>query len=456
MGGGQHAWLGDIVEVFLVIVSIVDGVDVQLLPATFHALVTDGNLQFSPQLLGQIAVAQALCKALFAPAWGLCADRFARSHLLALNVVGWGFCTLWLGFAGSIVSMSVLRAMNGVFLAGLGPVSQSIVGDLREPGARGTLFGKLFCAQALGQVVGALYGTCGSDLGLGSWTGTYKVVGVASILLGMLVYMYMPEPARAKTFSEAEVASASEVIRLLGIPSFSVIVLQGVWGAIPGGAMAFFSMWYQSMGFSALLSSALVSTNLLGLALGGLVGGRLGDAMAQRVGLWGRPAVAQTGVLLGIASMLCLSFIPRRPEWFWAFALFMLLLGGSRWGSTGCTRPVLSEIVPPAMRGTALSMEVMVEGTSSALFGMPLCVYLLEHAFGYRKSTADAVVIDERNVQALALALISFVVIPWVATIIILSGLYRTYPADKALAEDSARLGEQPSKLAEKGYGAAA
>ncbi|CAE8631148.1 unnamed protein product, partial [Polarella glacialis] len=51
----------------LCVVAAIEGADMQLLPATFHAL--EADLGFSPALLGKMSLAQSLLQSLTSPVW---------------------------------------------------------------------------------------------------------------------------------------------------------------------------------------------------------------------------------------------------------------------------------------------------------------------------------------------------------------------------------------------------
>ncbi|KAL8445053.1 hypothetical protein Emed_005905 [Eimeria media] len=104
--------------------SALDGCDDQLLPATFRALESD--LGFHPSLLGYITLSQTLCLSLFCPFWGYMADRHSRKWLLVFGTASWGCVTTALGLVSEFWQVALLRALNGIFLGSVGPVSQRL------------------------------------------------------------------------------------------------------------------------------------------------------------------------------------------------------------------------------------------------------------------------------------------------------------------------------------------
>merc|ERR1719247_1834923 len=107
------SWMGDgstILLTMLCLIATLEGADMMLLGATFHALERD--LGILPVHLASLAMAQALLQAFSGPAWGTCADRgfLRRKTILAIGCTGWGIVTIGLGRANSLRTMLMLRA----------------------------------------------------------------------------------------------------------------------------------------------------------------------------------------------------------------------------------------------------------------------------------------------------------------------------------------------------------
>jgi len=90
------------------------------------------------------------------------------------------------------------------------------------------------------------------------------------------------------------------IYSVLRIPSFQVIVLQGIVGSIPWQAMAMMTLWLQLLNFSNFQSSVLTAIFTFGCAVGSLIGGTLGDAAARKAPAQGRIYVCQASVFLGL------------------------------------------------------------------------------------------------------------------------------------------------------------
>ncbi|EFN50877.1 hypothetical protein CHLNCDRAFT_55462 [Chlorella variabilis] len=106
---------------------------------------------------------------------------------------------------------------------------------------------------------------------------------------------------------------AREVASVLRIPTFRIIVLQGIMGSIPWSALVFLTLYLQLLGMSDAQASALVALFLAGTAFGGLIGGCVGDAAAKAYPQHGRIAVTQFSVGIGVPFAF-LIFKPAAEE----------------------------------------------------------------------------------------------------------------------------------------------
>ena len=176
--------------------------------------------------------------------------------------------------------------------------------------------------------------------------------------------------------SPAAPAFLSDFLNVLRVPTFVIIVAQGIVGNVPMAALAFQTLYLQLLGIPASWASAAVSAGFGAHALGGLVGGALGDAAARRSPRHGRVLVCQASVVLGaLATLLMLRGLPRgyyaekaaalppppplpppAPKSRAAAAvpsyLAVFILGGlvNAWPAPACNNPIFAEIVPARSR----------------------------------------------------------------------------------------------------------
>eukprot|EP00445_Apocalathium_hangoei_P041626 CAMPEP_0203972322 /NCGR_PEP_ID=MMETSP0359-20131031/98982_1 /ASSEMBLY_ACC=CAM_ASM_000338 /TAXON_ID=268821 /ORGANISM="Scrippsiella Hangoei, Strain SHTV-5" /LENGTH=180 /DNA_ID=CAMNT_0050910409 /DNA_START=73 /DNA_END=612 /DNA_ORIENTATION=- len=124
-------------------ISALEGADTVLLGACMGALQHDIGIEITD--IGYMTVSQAVATNLAAPFWGILADRgiLQRRTVLLLGSMGQGLVTILLAFVTDMIPMILLRALNGVLLAALRPISNGIVADVTAEKHRGKIFGRV-------------------------------------------------------------------------------------------------------------------------------------------------------------------------------------------------------------------------------------------------------------------------------------------------------------------------
>lgn len=137
-------------------------------------------------------------------------------------------------------------AFNGVGLALLIPNAQSLIADYYKPVSRGAAFGALYLTSALGGMAGALFATNLGHvhtLGLEGWRIAFLSVAALSAVVGLLNLIWSVDP-RYK-LEELQYAQDPDIYKqrpislprmvadvgsVLAVPSFIIIVVQGIIG----------------------------------------------------------------------------------------------------------------------------------------------------------------------------------------------------------------------------------
>lgn len=428
---------------FLFAASLVEGMDAQLLPASFRALEQD--LGLSPSQLGLLSFCQGFAMAIFGPCWGCLADHgVPRKWLLGTGTASWGVLTLVLARVDEFWPMVGLRFLNGVALGMLNPVAQSLIADVAHPGELGRLFGIANCISGMGAVSMAVIATSISTrliYGFDGWRVAFAVVGVLSLTLSLFTFFFMREQRRPWRLGEASLLG--ELRGLIGywhMHTFKIIVLQGVFGTIPWAALAFITMYLQYAGLSDLKAALLVAAFMLAGAVGQLLAGWVGDSLARWSPWHGRPLTAQISVTAGIPIVFLLFVaVPRDSAW-WGYFLALLVALGllASWCHSGVNAPILVEIVPHN-RATVMAWLTAICSSAGSFAGAPAVGYFSQTIYGYepyRGSVASMPPATRlENAQALASTLVWCTVIPWSICLAFYSLLHVTYPADAKAAQ---------------------
>ncbi|KEP63032.1 UNVERIFIED_CONTAM: transporter, major facilitator family protein [Hammondia hammondi] len=440
--------------------AALDGCDDQLLPATFRALERD--LSFHPSLLGYITLAQTMCLSLLCPVWGYLSDRHSRKWLLAFGTFAWGLTTTLLGLVSDFWQVTALRALNGVFLGSVGPISQSILADTAASKSLGFSFGLIQLCSCIGRLVGGVVTTSVALLDVGmlrGWRVCFFCVGGASMVLGLLIAFFLEEIPRKKSRRRAKFVDESggtggptppaqeeqnwlsffkDVFsQSLSTPSIVIILAEGLLGTVPWSAFSFNTMYFQYCAMSDLEAAVLTGSLLMGAAAGGVLGGLLGDRLFYWSRGHGRPLVGQVAMMCRI-PLLVLAYVvvPKEEEYFYAYFLIALFVGFTSMSGVAVNRPILSDVVRPDHKGTVFAVTVALEGSSAAILGAPLVGVLAESAFGYERTSLLVKDMPDSlrlgNASALAKSLFLLTVIPWSISFVLYGMLHFTYERDQA------------------------
>lgn len=445
---GMFPWGGDasgVLLAMLCLIATLEGADMMLLGATFHALERD--LGILPVHLASLAMAQALMQAFAGPFWGVCADRgfLRRKTILALGCTGWGVVTIGLGRAQTLHTMLLLRAANGVLLGTMSPMVQGIVADVISPDRRGKAFGAICCSNSIGAVMTSLVVTPLSHRVIFNepgWRVAFLAIGLSSMMLGSVVMSCLTEPPRQLSkkrtvFAQPRLTVGSEaarVARYFRIPTFGVLCGQGLFGTVPWNALSFTTMFYQLSGFTDMQAASLASLGILAGGLGQLLGGNIGDYLESKYPLRGRPLTAQISVLSGIPLVYMLFVgLPPTATFFWSRAVLVVIFFlTATWCCAGVNRPILSEIVDSGDRTSIFAWMLALEGSFGALFGAPLVALIAQRLFGYAVShphaAAGAPDADQARAMGTALALVCCTF--WTVCFLLYAFLHSTYAKD--------------------------
>jgi len=437
-------------QLVLCCLAALEGADNQLLGVSLGANMgyNQGGLQLDPRKLAAMAAVQGVATNLVAPVWGMVADRgiYPQKNLMAIAAVGQGLATILLAFeTGYGTSMIILRGFNGVFLAGLRPIANGVVAKRTSDHLQGKIFSRILvfiqlgtslCSAAVAPVAAIKLGYYGDELILG-WRPAWMVVGAAALLVAAFTMVAMKEGEVKRVKPEQGILSAiGEELCLFAsffkTPTFIFMVLQGIFGTIPWTVIWMTVTFWQIGGMSASTAGFLNAVNPLTAIIGTVLGGFLSDSFQLRFGANGRPLTAQITVALGIPFMF-LNFyglpIGSSPWlYFLAFAGFGIF---GNWAQAGCNWPVLSQIVPEAIRSRVMAVEGAAENSLAAIAGP----YFLAEISAYLGFNAGAVQpgkvdIDQASKMGLALAITTCT--PWLLAFVVYSFLHLTFPIDLA------------------------
>nr|GMD18681.1 protein spinster homolog 3-like [Ipomoea batatas] len=438
--------------------GIMERADESLLPGVYKEV--GEALHADPTRLGSLTLFRSIVQSLCYPLAAYLSVRHNRAHVIAYGAFLWAAATFLVAFSSSFFQVAVSRALNGIGLAIVAPAIQSLVADSTDDSNRGMAFGWLQFTSNIGSIVGGLLALLIAPItfmGIPGWRVSFHLVGIISVVVGILVRLFANDPhfpdgslrgnshgeAPEKSFWSEATDLVHEAKTVMKIPSFQIIVAQGVTGSFPWSALSFTPMWLELTGFSHLQTAILTGTFVVGCSIGGLFGGSAGDLLSQRLPNHGRIILSQisSASAIPLAAILLLA-LPNDPSSVFLHALVLLITGFFiSWNSAATNNPIFAEIVPEEWRTSIYALDRSFESVLSS-FAPPVVGLLAQNVYGYRPVPRDAqsIATDRKNATSLAKALFTAIGTPMVLCCFIYSFLYCTYPRDRDLARMKALI----------------
>lgn len=215
-------------------------------------------------------------------------DRRNRVRILSGVLALWSVMAALCGTAGSFVQLFLFRIGVGVGEAGAGPASHSLISDYFDKQTRPIALGIFSLGVPLGTFLGIYLG--GILVDAIGWRWTFVALGAPGILLALIVWLTIREPARGGLDDPSEAAVLrvgedvpfwSTVRGLWASPTFRVMSFSAAPSALCGYGM---NMWMPSfIGRMHDLTPAVFSLHLgLAIGIGGGLGAMLGGAITAR------------------------------------------------------------------------------------------------------------------------------------------------------------------------------
>jgi len=299
--------------------------------------------------------------------------------MVAVSLSLWSLMSALCGAALGFWTLMLARLGVGVGEAGGGPPSVSIITDYFAPHELSRAMGIFAVGAVLGPVLG--YAAGGLIAEAYGWRWTFVILGLPGILLGILLYFTVLEPARGRFFEgKAQKAGGDRqqpfmsTMRSLWTNNVFVrVVLANSFTNIPSFA---FAIWLAP----TLIRNFDVTQGEVGVYLGAvlfaggvpgmILGGYLADFLARKNARW-RPWYCAMAVMLVLP--------------FWTFCLLsdslemtlaLYICGYVLLVSTqGAAISMVQSAVMPTERGTAssissLSINLLGYGIGPALIGL--------------------------------------------------------------------------------------
>ncbi|KAL0352426.1 UNVERIFIED_CONTAM: hypothetical protein Scaly_1631300 [Sesamum calycinum] len=391
--------------------GIMERADESLLPGVYKEV--GETLQTGPTGLGSLTLFRSMVQAICYPLAAYLASFHNRAVVISYGAFLWAGATFLVALSSTFFQIAVSRALNGIGLAIVAPAIQSIVADSTEDSNRGMAFGWLQLTSNVGSIVGGLFAlwvATRTFMGIPGWRIAFLLVGIVSVGVGVLVRLFATDPhfpsgsvrdsneAPSRSFRADVKDLIQEAKAVTKIPSFQIIVAQGVTGSFPWSALAFAPMWLELTGFSHGETAILLILFVVANSIGGLFGGKLGDFLSKRLPNSGRIILGQisSGLAIPLAAVLLL-MVPNNPSTMFWHGLVLFI----------------TEIVPEKSRTSVYALDKSFESVLSS-FAPPTVGVLAQYVYGYKPVPVGSVDIstDRGNATSLAKALFAAISIP--------------------------------------------
>ncbi|EPS73054.1 hypothetical protein M569_01700, partial [Genlisea aurea] len=429
--------------------GIMERADESLLPAVYKEV--GEELHADPTGLGSLTLFRSIVQALCYPLAAYLASRHNRALIIAYGAFLWSAATFLVGVSSTFFQVAVSRALNGIGLAIATPAIQSLVADSTDDTSRGTAFGWLQLTSNLGSIIGGLVSLSLAEHTLGGvpgWRIAFHLVAIVSVAVGLLVRFFATDPRSPTesppsrtTFRSHVTELVEEAKSVMSIPSFQIIVAQGVTGSFPWSALSFAPMWLELTGFSHKQTAFLITMFVVSSSLGGLFAGKVGDTLSGILPNSGRIILAQISSVSAIPlAAILLLVVPNNASTPILHSVVLSITGFFiSWNAPATNNPIFAEIVPEKSRTSVYALDRSFESVLSS-FAPPTVGLLAQYVFGYKPPVegSENVSADRDDSSALARALFLAIAVPMLLCCVIYSFLYLTYPRDRDRARREA------------------
>lgn len=343
----------------------------------------------SLQAVGLILTISFAAAALLVIPAGIAADRFGRGAalcvLLALSAIMVGMQ----GFAGSVVALTVFRALGFGFSGGLSPVTNALVVEHAGARYRGVATGLLQCGYPLGWLLASL--GAAPLLASHGWRAACLLAFLVVPLVPPLAWLLRRYGVDRKPVAVATGGAAiapTDGFALLMQPQYRRISLATATifflfgGAYAGSAFFFPTFFTQTRGYSPADAASLI-----GLSNGIAVFGYLGAALVGEFLLTRRTVFVlwSLGGAVALGGLLWLS-AGRAQDIIW-YGLTAALF----FGSQAVVIVFVAELFPAAFRARALALCASAP-LSLGFAVFPLIVPVAVRAVGWQMGLTIVVI----------------------------------------------------------------
>lgn len=233
------------------------------------------EFSLSPSALGVVLSSFFAGYALMQVPGGWLADKYGSRKIVVVSIIFWSIFTVLTGFAGSLISMIMIRFLFGIGEGGYPAASSKAIADIFPKAERSGAQTIMMSSNSLGGVIAPLIAT--PLLIWIGWRNVFFVIGVLGVLVAWLLWHYLKPENMHEESDEKEKAEKvpfknlmkNSTLWKLAVMWFGMSTL--IWGLISWMPLYL----TQVRGLNLLAMGMLTSVPALTGAIGTIIGGRL-------------------------------------------------------------------------------------------------------------------------------------------------------------------------------------
>lgn len=367
---GERKRLAQVALFMLVGVNVMNQVDRQIMSVLIEPVRMDLGLTDT-----EIGLLVGLAFALFYTFAGLpiarLADRGNRRKLIVVSLTLWSAMTAVCGLAQNFVQLLLARVGVGVGEAGCAPAAQSLISDYFPQTHRARSLATYQLGVPIGIFIGSVVGGTLSDVL--PWRQVFFVFGAPGLLLAVVTYFVLKEPARGEWdgLAETEVEPIGDVLRFFwSLPAMRHILIAASLHTLTLSAQVTFNFAFLTRvhelsgaqaGWAIGLLNAVFGT--FGTYMGGWVGDRFGPKDARWY-IWCLGLGALASVPFSVLAYL------TESAFLAVVALSIGVVGSYMYA--GAVHAVSQSLAKPRMRAMSAAIMLFSMNLFGYGFGPPL------------------------------------------------------------------------------------
>ncbi|WP_028225723.1 MFS transporter [Paraburkholderia ferrariae] len=305
---GPYALLQRIAAVLAALSIVVDGFDSQLIGFAIPVLIKEWGI--TRNAFAPVVAAGLIGMGLGSAFAGVFADRFGRRPAVIGSVLVFGAATCAISLAPNVGTIAALRFLAGLGIGGALPTSTTITAEFTPARFRTFAVTATIVCVPLGGMLAGLF--AGQVLPAYGWRGLFFAGGVLPLLLGIVLFVTLPESPRFLARREGRWPDLVRLLARMGrsVPAdavftdlreqsaekhqgFAALFRDGrgrdtvaIWGAFFMCLLAVYAAfsWLPAMLTSEGLSVSLAGYGLSAYNLGGVIGALLCALAIARYG----------------------------------------------------------------------------------------------------------------------------------------------------------------------------